>query len=83
MFWVLGVLVGNKCDYRDGTIDSRAEVIMDDATNFARQLDLHYFESSAATNLKVEDPFKCIAHEFYKRYEDTVAKAEELAATMA
>jgi Ras family len=99
------VLVGNKCDYRDGAMDTRAEVPAEDAANFAKQLELpvvvftykhicayslynsvnlcKYFESSAANNLRVEDPFKYIAAEFRKRYEDTVAKAEELASTTA
>ena len=39
----IGVLVGNKCDHRDGAIDTRAEVIQDDAANFGKQLDLQYF----------------------------------------
>ena len=78
----IGVLVGNKCDHRDGAIDTRAEVIQDDAATFGKQLDLEYFETSAATNTKVDEPFQYIATEFYKRYVETVAKAEELAANV-
>merc|ERR1719198_886111 len=63
----IGVLVGNKSDHRDGAIDTRAEVIEVDAMNFGKQLDLQYFETSAATNTKVEEPFKYIATEFYRR----------------
>ena len=78
----IGVLVGNKCDHRDGAIDTRAEVIHEDAANFGKQLDLQYFETSAVTNTGIEEPFKYIAAEFYKRYLETVTRAEELAANI-
>lgn len=78
---LIAVLVGNKSDHRDGAIDSRAEVITEDAVSFAKQLDMLYFETSAASN-KVDEPFKAVANEFYKRYEETVLKAEELAGTI-
>ena len=42
-----GVLVGNKCEFRDGTVDSRAEVAREDGERFASELGLAYFESSA------------------------------------
>lgn len=44
---LIGLLVGNKCDHRDGAIDSRAEVLLDDGNAFAKQLGLKYFEASA------------------------------------
>ena len=42
-----GVLVGNKKDYRDGSVDSRAEVVKEDAQRLAEELGLAYFETSA------------------------------------
>jgi transport family protein 27 len=77
-----GVLVGNKCEYRDGTIDSRCEVMKDDAQKMANELGLGYYEASAATNSGVEAPFQYIAREFHKRYENTVGRAEELSSNI-
>lgn len=76
---MLGVLVGNKADFReDTTMDSRAEITRDEGMGAAKELGLKYFETSAATNSNVEEPFKYLAEEFYNRYEATVARAEEL-----
>lgn len=77
-----GVLVGNKCEYRDEAIDSRCEVQMDDAQKMANELGLGYYEASAATNSGVEAPFQYIAREFHKRYESTVGRAEELSSNI-
>jgi hypothetical protein len=46
---MIGCLVGNKVDYRDGTPDSRAEVVFDDANQMASELGLTYFETSAVS----------------------------------
>ena len=73
-----GVLVGNKCEFRDGSIDTRSEVPKEEAQKMANELGLGYYETSAATNAGVEAPFQYIAREFYKRYESTVARAEDL-----
>lgn len=43
---IVGVLVGNKTEYRDGT-DSRAAVERDEAEQHAVALGLEYFETSA------------------------------------
>jgi len=75
---LLGTLVGNKCELRDGQIDTRAEVVREDASRMAQDLGLAYFETSASSHINVDAPFKFIAEEFYKRYEDTVARAEEM-----
>lgn len=76
---MLGVLIGNKADFRDeGGLDSRAEVSLEEGQGAANELGLKYFETSAATNNGVEEPFRFLAEEFYKRYEATVARAEEL-----
>lgn len=45
----IGVLVGNKSDLRDGTIDSRAEVPSSEAKNLAAGLGLQFFETSAVS----------------------------------
>ena len=63
----IAVLVGNKTDLRDGTIDSRAEVTFTEGKTFAGNIGCQYFETSAANNAGVDDPFKHIAQEFYKR----------------
>lgn len=60
-------MVGNKADYRLDADDSRAEVDFKMAAKTARDMGLQYFETSAATNDKVDDPFKYIATEFLRR----------------
>lgn len=45
----ISVLIGNKTDLRDGTIDSRAEVTHTEAKNLAAGLGLRYFETSAVS----------------------------------
>jgi hypothetical protein len=48
---MLGVLVGNKSDFReDGGLDSRAEVSMEEGQGAARELGVKYFETSAVSN---------------------------------
>jgi hypothetical protein len=45
---MIGVLVGNKCEYRDGTADSRAEVTREEGASAASDMCLlKYFETSA------------------------------------
>jgi len=63
-----GVMVGNKCEYRDGTIETRSEVMLSDAQKLANEMGLGYYETSAANNTGVSAPFEYIAREFYKRY---------------
>ena len=43
----ISVLVGNKSDLRDGTIDSRAEVTITEGKAFAGQIGCQFFEASA------------------------------------
>lgn len=45
------VLVANKNDLRDGTIDSRAEYTSSDGKSFASSLGTVFFESSAVSLL--------------------------------
>eukprot|EP01035_Chromulina_nebulosa_P016993 gene16993-22490_t len=79
---LIGVLIGNKSDYRDGSVDSRAEVVKEDAQRFSKDLGLAYFEASAASNVGVTEPFLYVATEFYKRYEDTLRKADKISRSM-
>jgi transport family protein 27 len=45
---MLGVLVGNKADFREDTsMDSRAEITRDEGLGAAKELGLQYFETSA------------------------------------
>ena len=47
---MLGVLVGNKADFReDTTMDSRAEITRDEGLGAAKELGLEYFETSAVS----------------------------------
>ena len=46
---LMGALVGNKSDFRDGSVESRAEVVREDARRLAVELGLAFFETSAVT----------------------------------
>lgn len=46
---LVGAFVGNKCEFRDGSIDSRAEVDTLEARELAESLGMAYFESSAVS----------------------------------
>ena len=47
-FTFAGVLIGNKSDFRDPTVD-RACVSVEEATAFAVSVGLKYFETSAVS----------------------------------
>ncbi len=48
---MIGVLVGNKCEYRDGSADSRAEVTKEEGFSAAADMCLlKYFETSAVSS---------------------------------
>jgi len=44
---LIGAFVGNKSDYRDGSLDSRAEVGLSEARAVAETAGMKYFETSA------------------------------------
>jgi hypothetical protein len=44
---LIGAFVGNKCEFRDGSIDSRAEVDLLEAKEMAESMGMAYFETSA------------------------------------
>ena len=47
---MLGVLIGNKADFRDdGGLDSRAEVSFEEGQGAATELSVKYFETSAVS----------------------------------
>jgi len=49
----MGALVGNKCELREDLVDSRAEVVKEDAHRLAtEELGLAYFEVSAVRAMK-------------------------------
>ena len=68
-----GVLVANKKD-----LDGAGRRVVSEAKGreFAEQNDLAYFETSALEG-EYEEPFKHIANEFAKKYEETVSRAED------
>jgi GTPase SAR1 family protein len=69
---LIGAFVGNKAEFRDGSIDSRAEVGTQEGRESAEVQGMAYFETSAANNICVEEPFQHIAQEFYKRYNHSI-----------
>ena len=44
---LIGAFVGNKCDFRDGSLDSRAEVGVSEARAVAEAAGMKHFETSA------------------------------------
>lgn len=71
-----GCLVANKVDLRD---TGRGVVDEAEGRAFAREMGLSYFETSASTNTKVEEPFKYLAGQFHHKYEETVGRVEAMA----
>jgi len=73
-----GLLIANKCDFRDGGINSRAEITREEGELFAKEAGLEYFETSALQAVGVDAPFDHIAKQFYSKYEETVSRAEDV-----
>ncbi|OQS06746.1 sporangia induced hypothetical protein [Thraustotheca clavata] len=70
---VSGVLIGNKCDEKEGNRDA---ILTKDAEDFADQNNLKYFECSARLGTNIETPFLHMANTFKKKYDDLVERAE-------
>ena len=66
-----GVLVANKID-----LEERRVVDEQRGRDFAKENGLVYFETSALQG-NYEGPFRHVAMEFAKKYEETVARAED------
>merc|ERR1711904_692434 len=66
-----GVLVANKID-----LEERRVVDEQRGRDFAKENGLVYFETPALQG-NYEGPFKHVAMEFAKKYEETVARAED------
>ena len=64
---LIGLLLGCKSDLRLEAEQGRAEVVQSDAVKMSGELRLGYQEVSAANNINIEEPFKYIAQEYYKR----------------
>jgi hypothetical protein len=60
---LIGAFVGNKCEFRDGSIDSRAEVDVLEAKAAAEALGMQYFETSAVGAYIIACYSFCYAHE--------------------
>lgn len=50
---ILGVLIGNKNEYRLGVVDSRTEVTFQEGQQAAGELGLAYFETSAVCSAMI------------------------------
>ena len=48
---LIGAVVGNKCDFRDGSLESRAEVGLSEARSVAEAMGMKHFETSAVSML--------------------------------
>ena len=80
---LVGAIVANKIDHRSSVGDSRAVVDEEKGRRLAQSQEggVAYFETSAANNVGVDEPFKYIANEFYMKYESTVARGEDFVAS--
>lgn len=73
-----GVLVANKVDLRRFDFDSRAVISKSQGVQLAKRENLTFFETSAAQQTDADAPFKYIATEFHRKYQETVQRAEQL-----
>ena len=62
------ILIGSKCD-----LTKRREVSTEEGSELAKKHNFRFFETSAAANINVEEPFMALAEDCYKR----LSKVEE------
>jgi small GTP-binding protein len=62
---LMGVVVANKID-----IENRIAVGPQDGLAFAKSIGFEFFEVSTLQAKNIEDPFKCLAEMFYRRYQE-------------
>ena len=77
-----GVLIANKIDLRSDEPDAPAVVSTEEGATLAKNEGLDFFETSAAQQTDVDMPFHFIAHQFHKKYQETVKKSEQLSMAM-
>lgn len=63
-----GVVVANKID-----LENRVAVGPADGAAFAKSIGFEFFEVSTLQGKNIDDPFKCLADQFYSRYQEKVA----------
>jgi len=63
----MGVVVANKID-----LETRISVGPQDGLAFAKSIGFEFFEVSTLQGRNIEDPFKCLADIFFRRYQDKV-----------
>ncbi|TNV78448.1 hypothetical protein FGO68_gene527 [Halteria grandinella] len=63
-----GVVVANKID-----LENRVAVGPADGAAFAKSIGFEFFEVSTLQGKNIDDPFKCLADIFYRRYQEKVA----------
>lgn len=64
---VRGVVVGTKCDK-----SASRRVTAEAGETFAEQNNMQYFETSAKESDGVEQPFECLAQNFYNHYNEAL-----------
>jgi GTPase SAR1 family protein len=62
---LLGVVVANKSD-----LENRIAVGPQDGLAFAKSIGFEFFEVSTLQSRNIEDPFKCLAEMFFRRYQE-------------
>lgn len=63
-----GVVVANKID-----LENRVAVGPADGAAFAKSIGFEFFEVSTLQGKNIDEPFKCLADQFYSRYQEKVA----------
>ena len=61
----MGVVVANKID-----IENRIAVGPQDGLAFAKSIGFEFFEVSTLQSRNIDDPFKCLAEMFFRRYQE-------------
>jgi small GTP-binding protein len=64
---LMGVVVANKID-----LETRIAVGPQDGLAFAKSIGFEFFEVSTLQGRNIDDPFKCLAEIFFRRYQDKV-----------
>lgn len=69
-----GVLVANKVD-----LEERRVIDSEEGQSFAKEMGLAYFETSAQEQKGVEEPFRYLADQFHRKYQETIGRVESMA----
>jgi hypothetical protein len=68
-----GVVVANKVD-----LENRIAVGPQDGMAFAKSIGFEFFEVSTLQGRNIDDPFKCLAEMYFRKFQEKVAYLQHM-----